>query len=380
MMRSEDAETVDTTLESLFRSLDTTRFSPYIVFRYYVQLQRFKEAVEFLWRSGSVHMKIDALHLGLAMSSVSGERAALSVGDAEKLRGLRLEVLPKMTESYVAEFCLPDKEMAALYLSTEDSSALNKYAILFDSSPDYQTIISLLTKTHSRCCITNKNSCANTVTTMPGTLRRELLSVARSFEERGKHLKAAYLYHSMGAQAEAVRVLCSLLGGGIVQGPSNSPERAALLKFAGPLAEKTSNATLTALIKVAAFFDAYGARDWAKALGILEGLDLLPVAPPFKCEECARRVGAVAPPELQRCIPALMEAAMVCFRESWAKLKRSGLSSEKVATLAKTAAVEADARRLAKKAAAIVTFSALLPIVVPPETCAFIVKVQAEMS
>ena len=81
MMRSEDAETVNTTLESLFRSLDTARFSPYIVFRYYVQLQRFKEAVEFLWRSGSVHMKIDALHLGLAMSSATAT-ASVSVSAA----------------------------------------------------------------------------------------------------------------------------------------------------------------------------------------------------------------------------------------------------------------------------------------------------------
>lgn len=352
----------------MYKSMDPTKFSPYIVFRYYVQLQKFEEALEFLWGSGDVHMKIDALHFGIAMTT-----SGASFSDTDKLYTLKSITLPHMTERYTTEFCLPDKEMAALYLTTGSSATQDKFSILFDASANYTDTIKVL-KAHSG---TNSESA---IVPHPGNNPKELMDVARSFERDGKHMKAAYLYHSIGAEAEVARIIRSLLGGGIAQGPSASPERTALLKFAGPFAEKTGDRTLATLVKIATFFDAYNDTNWVAALAVLESLDLLPVAPDSNCEECARRVIAAEPPEVQRYIPALMEAAMRCFKESWSKLRRMGSSSKNVATLATTAEIDEKARVFTQKASAIVTFSALLSIVVPPETCAFIVKVQAEMS
>ena len=370
MMKNERREVVESTLDGIYKSIDPSKFSHYIVFRYFVQLQKFAEAINFLWHSGDLHMKIDALHFGLAMTA-----AATTFRDTDKLLTLKRETIPQLTERYTAEFCLPDKEMAALYLSIGANTSQDKYSILFDASANYSETISVI-KSHSPDA---SQQDTDTAAATNGS-RKELMQVARSFEKSGKCLKAAYLYHTIGAEAEATQIICALLGGGIAQGPSTNPERVALLKFAEPFSRKTGNPTLVALVKVAAFFDAYNSKDWPKALGVLESLELLPVVPPFRCEECARRVAAVEPPEVQRYIPALMEAAMVCFKESWTKLKGSGAAAKNVKTPAAKATIDAGARALTQKAAAIVTFSALLSIVVPPETCAFIVKIQAEMS
>lgn len=363
MIKNSSIDSINSILDTMYKSLDPTRFSPYIVFRYFVQLQKFREAIDLLWNSGDPHMKIDVLHFALAMTASN-----TSFKDSDKLNALKKDVIPQMTERYTAEFCLPDKEMAALYLSKGAADTQNKFSIMFDASANYRETINII-KAH-----TNPNDPTSK------SNRNELMDVARSFEKKGKYLKAAYLYHNIGAEAEATRIICVLLGGGIAQAPNTNQERTALLKFAGPFSEKTRNPTLTTLVKISTFFDAYNSRDWKKALNILETLDLLPVIQPFKCEECARRVAAVEPPEVQRYIPALMEAAMVCFKESWLKLKGAGSSSKNIATSTITEAIDVNARVLTQKASAIVTFSALLSIVVPPETCAFIVKIQAEMS